>query len=109
MTDLLDAWFKMNVGDGAFYAVFGLVFVAVGIALLVLILMLVGLIMKKTAAKKDEKPAAAQDVGKERPVRENAQDGVTPETVAAIVAALTAFYETENVKCDFVVRRIKRL
>ena len=104
--NLLDAWFKMNVGDGAFYAVFGLVFVIVGITLLVFILMLIGLIMKRITAKKTVKEEPIPSFPK---VEAEEKDELTEETVAAITAALMAYYETQNVKCDFVVRRIKRV
>ncbi len=108
MLNLLDAWFKMNVGDAAFYSVFGLVFVVVGITVLVLILMLIGFIMKKVTAKKAAKEEAALPPTPRMAETED-EKGISPETVAAITAALMAFYEEENIRCDFVVRRIKRL
>ena len=106
MPDSLLGWFQYPVGDGAFYALFGLIFVSIGIALLVLIFMALGAVMnklnarkKKAAAPKQEAPAAPQI----------SEDGVSPEVVAAITAALMAYYEEEQVKCDFVVKRIKRI
>ena len=106
MGNSLLGWFKYPVGDGAFYAIFGLVFVILGIALLVGIFMGLGAVMKrvnertkKKAAPKQEAPAAPQQI----------EDGVSPEVVAAITAALMAYYEEEQVKCDFVVKRIKRI
>ncbi len=108
MTSLLDPWFKMNVGDGAFYAVFGLLFVVVGIALLVLILTLIGFIMKKLGERKRENDVPAAPRDRRREVSPPQED-VSPEVVAAITAALMSYYQTENAKCDFVVRRIKRL
>ncbi len=107
MENLLEPWFKMNVGEGAFYALFGLVFVIAGIALLVLVLMLIGFIMKKVAAKKEKKTAVPASPS--LPTAEIQDDGVSPETVAVITAALMSYYRKENAKCDFVVRRIKRL
>ena len=106
MKNLLDAWFKMNVGEGAFYALFGLVFVVVGITLLVLILMLIGFIMKKMNARKKETPTVSAALP---PKERTDDDGVSPEVVAAITAALMCYFQKENAKCDFVVRRIKRL
>ena len=95
-----------GLGTAAFYTVFGFVFVFLGITLLIGFFMALGAIMKKVnakkkASKKEEKLAPA-------PVPE-AEDGITPEIVAAITAALMAYYEQENVPCDFVVRRIKKL
>ncbi len=112
MTALLDPWFKMNVGDGAFYALFGLLFVVVGIALLVLILMLIGFIMRKISERKQEEKAPAPPPDRRGEVPSPAEDGgdeVSPEVIAAITAALMGYYQTENAKCDFVVRRVKRL
>ena len=108
MENLLEPWFKMNVGEGAFYALFGLIFVIAGIALLVLILMLIGYLMKKVNARREkgEEAPAAPSVSAPDVVSD---DGIPPEVVAAIAAALMSYYEKENPKCDFVVRRIKRV
>lgn len=106
---LLSDWFKMNVGDGAFYALFGFVFVFFGIALLVVIFTLLGLVMKKVNARKPKKKKIkSKKIEAETPASESDGD-ISPEEVAAIMAAITAIYESENAKCDFVVRRIKRL
>ena len=104
---LLFDGFRMAVGDAAFYAIFGFLFVGLGITLLVLFFMLLGTIMKHVNAKKG-KNTAEQNVPQAVTSVEEA-DGVTPELVAAITAALMAYYEEEKIKCDFVVRRIKRI
>lgn len=105
IANLLDSWFKLDIGDGAFYAVFGFVFVFLGISLLIAIFTAIGYAMKRVNEKK-KKSGAAPDV----PVLQiEEEEGVTPEVVAAITAALMAYYEQENVKCDFVVRRIKKV
>ena len=106
---LLADWFKMNVGDGAFYAVFGFAFVFLGIALLVVIFTVHGIIMKKLNERKPKKRKIKSKV--EEPEAETSENGeeISPETVAAITAAILAIYESENAKCEFVVRRIKRL
>lgn len=103
MSSLLQ-WFQFDVGEGAFYAVFGLIFVILGISLLVVIFTVLGLVMKKVQSKSHApKEKMAETTVKEEDV------GLKPEVVAAITAALTAYYEQENVKCDFVVRRIKKV
>lgn len=109
LNELLSDWFKMNVGDGAFYAVFGFVFVFLGIALLVTIFTVLGVIMKKMNARKPRKRKIKTKVDEPKPEFPNREEEISPETVAAIVAAIMAVYEGENAKCDFVVRRIKRL
>ena len=106
MLNALLGWFKYNVGDGAFYALFGLIFVILGITLLVLIFTGLGGAMKRINARKAKAAAPKQ----ETPAAPSApEDGVSPEVVAAITAALMAYYEEEQVKCDFVVKRIKRI
>lgn len=104
--NLLDSWFKMDVGEGAFYAVFGLVFVFLGIVLLILILSLIGLVMRKieeARRRRHEKKIPAA------PALPDAEEGIPPEVVAAISAAVAVCLREENAKCEFVVRRIKRI
>lgn len=108
--NLLD-WFKIDVGEGAFYALFGFLIVFTGIAILILLFTALGKIMKEAnkprargkrkKKEKEEKPSAEVPAKKE--------EGATPELVAVISAAIAAYYEGENVKCDFVVKRIKKL
>lgn len=106
--NLLDGWFKLDVGEGAFYALFGFLFVFCGIVLLVLFFTALGKGMKEV-----QKPRLRRKrKGEELPVPKQpivSEEGVTPELVAVISAAIAAYYEDENVKCDFVVKRIKKL
>lgn len=111
LTNLL-SWFKLGVGDAAFYAVFGFAFVFVGIVILVLLFTALGKIMKE--ANKPRPPRRKSDkVTEPKPLEERPaagnQEGVTPELIAVISAAVAAYYEGENVKCDFVVKRIRKL
>lgn len=109
LTNLLDGWFKINIGEGVFYSVFGFLFVFLGITLLIFVFMALGVLMHKLDARKAakaQKPAAENPVPASVP---EAEEGVTPEIVAAITAALMAYYETERSECEFIVRRIKRL
>ena len=108
INSILSDWFKLNVGDGAFYAIFGFLFVFAGIALLVVIFTVLGVLMKKMNARKPKKKKIKTK--KEEPVQTKVEDeGISPEVVAAITAAIMAVYEGENAKCDFIVKRIKRL
>lgn len=110
LTSLLDGWFKLSPGEGAFYAVFGFIFVFVGIVALILIFTLLGFVMKKINArpvkvKKAETPPRSEEVV----LPAEAEEETDEETVAIITAAIAAYYEGENVKCDFVVRRIRKV
>ncbi len=107
MVNLLDSWFKFDPGEGAFYAIFGLIFVFLGIALLIGILMLVGFVMQRTDRRKKKKAERGPEPG-EIPAPPDAET-VSPEVVAAITAALAVYLEAEQPKCEFVVRRIRRL
>ncbi len=93
-----------GAGAGAFYAAFGFLFVFLGIVLLILILSLVGFIMKRVTARKEK--AAPPAPPEKLPA---ADSDISPEEIAAITAALAVCLEGERRRCDFVVRRIKRL
>ncbi len=101
--NLLDS--SISIGDGAIYSVFGLVFVMLGISLLVLIFMLFGFGMKKWNERKKKEPPAPAPA----PAPAEAAEGIPPEVVAAITAAVAVYLEGEQVKCDFVVRRIRKI
>lgn len=109
MTDLLLAWFKYDIGEGAFDAVFGYLFVFLGIALLVTIFTIFGIVMRKVNGRKPKKKKV-KDHEIVFPRQTEEEEGEIPEEVVAVImAAISAVYEGENTKCDFVVRRIKRL
>ena len=106
--NLLDGWFKFNLGEGAFYSVFGFIVVFIGIVLLIFILFLIGKVIEWVRGKKKGGAPARQDV----PAPASppaAEDEVPPEVVAAIAAALTEYYREEGATCGFVVRRIRKL
>ena len=66
INSILSDWFKLNVGDGAFYAIFGFLFVFAGIALLVVIFTVLGVIMKKMNARKPKKKKNQNKKGRAR-------------------------------------------
>lgn len=107
LLNLLDGWFKYNVGEAAFYAVFGFVFVFLGIVLLILIFDGLGWIMKRVDARKSKKEIRGKAPAFSAETSEN-EGELSPEIVAAITAAVSAAMQAENVKCDFIVRRIQR-
>ena len=112
MLNLLEPWFKMPFGDAAFYAGFGFLFVFCGIAILILIFTLLGLLMKKIGNRKPKAKKQKQSKTPENAAQSPAIDGegeLSPQLVAAITAAVAACLEGERSSCDFVVRRIKKL
>lgn len=115
MLNGLLSWFNFDVGEAAFYAVFGFIFVFVGIALLVVVFTLLGLVMKKANARKPKqknrkkKKVVAAEAEAEDTEKRLVLEEIPFETIAVISAAIAAYYEGENIPCDFIVRRIKKL
>ena len=96
-----------SVGEASLYALLGFAVVFIGIIFLIFVVWLVGQIMAKTQAKPiktekvEEKPLQVSPTVKE--------DELSEETIAVIMAALTAYYQTNNPKCEFTLKRIKRI
>lgn len=110
-TNLLD-WFKIDLGEGAFYSIFGFVFVFLGIVVLILILTLLGMVMKRINArnKREKKPKnAVQTVPDAKEAVSAQAEGLSPEVIAVIAAAVSAYCEESGSSCGFVVKRIKKL
>lgn len=102
-----------SIGDAALYAALGFLVVFVGIAFLIFVVWAVGKIFTKNNTKSEpvvaQKPVATQ----KSVVPQSVEEEISEETVAVIMAALTAYYESVNVaansNCEFIVRRIKRI
>ncbi len=97
----------VNIGEAALYALIGLLVVFAGIAFLILIVWAVGKAMDKTAAKAKSKPA--ESAKPDTSVAVTNDEEISEETIAVIMAALTAYYQTNNPKCEFTLKRIKRM
>ncbi len=95
-----------NIGDILFQAALGFLFVFAGITVLILIFTLLGKVMKSTNKKK--KTPKKEPKAEEVTLPQAAEEGISPETVAVITAAIASYMRKET-SCDFVVRRIKRL
>lgn len=109
---LPDGGRMVEIPEALLYALIGFLVVFAGISLLIAVVWAVGKIMstinpmaqpKKIEAKTEAKPKQAQVA----PVVSS--DEVDEETVAVITAALMAYYQTNNPKCGFTVKRIKRI
>lgn len=107
-------YFQERWGEPCIYALIGFVIVFLGIALIILIIWLIGLLMRKTnnlafltniGKKKRKKKAEPQveTAGAEE------EEEIAPEVRAAIVAAIAAYYIEDKPKCEFRVKRIKKL
>ena len=99
-----------NVGEAALYALLGFLVVFVGIAFLIFVVWGVGKIMTKATGKTVAKPQQkAVEMPKVAPSEQTESDEITDETVAIITAAIMAYYQQNNPKCEFTVKRIKRI
>ena len=103
-----------NFGEAALYALIGFVVVFVGIIIIIGIIWLVGLIMRKTnnleflTKKREKKVSSEKPEGAAAAVASDG-DEIPAEVKAAIVAAIMAYYQEKEEKCQFTVKRIKRL
>ena len=101
---------EISVGLSALYALIGFIVVFAGIAFLILVVWAVGKVMStnsKTKTVKVEKPKKVEPVIENLAVTD--VDAISDETVAVIMSALMAYYQTNNPKCEFTVKRIKRI
>lgn len=103
---------SLELGEACLYALIGFAIVFTGIVLIILIIWLLGLLMRKT-----NNLAFLTNLGKKRKkviekvVEESAteEEEITPEVRAAIIAAIMAYYTEEKPKCEFKVKRIKKI
>ena len=116
LSNLADKFRKPGLDEGAIYAILGFVIVFIGIVLLILIVWAVGKIMSatqnKTKTKQKEFIKTAPDMSESLAVADATKtidDTLSEETVAVITAAIMAYYQQNNPKCEFTVKRIKRI
>ena len=100
--------YEMPLGETALNALIGFIVVFLGITFLILVIWLVGKVMAKNKAQPKQEVAETKAVQKTLPTLvEDAS--LDEETVAVIMAALMAYYQQTGAKCDFTVKRIKRI
>lgn len=105
-------YFSDMFGEPAIYALIGFAIVFLGIVLIITIIWLIGLLMRKT-----NNLAFLTNIGKKKKKKEEQvtsealsdTEEVPDEVKAAIIAAIMAYYSEEKPKCEFKVKRIKRL
>ncbi len=95
-----DKFRTVSVGEAALLALLGFVVVFIGIAFLVFVVWAVGKIMgnrEKKSTKIADETAPVED------------EELSEEIIAVITAAIAAYYQKQSQKCDFTVKRIKRI
>lgn len=105
-----------NFGEALVYALIGFLIVFLGIALIIFIIWILGLVLRKTnnfaflhglTKKIFSKKKKAEQVAE---VTENSEEEDIPDEVkAAIIAAVMAYCSQEMPKCEFKVKRIRRI
>lgn len=103
----------VSIPTAALYALIGFLVVFAGITFLIFVVWLVGKVMNKspmTTKTKTEKkePAVPTETVSESLAVADAEE-LNDETLAVIMAALMAYYQKNNPKCEFTVKRIKRI
>ncbi|MBQ8296114.1 MAG: OadG family protein [Clostridia bacterium] len=102
-------------GEVSVYALIGFLVVFAGIAFLILVVWLVGKFMSRGKEKAPVKTSTKEETKHEDAVSESiavadiGEEELSEETVAVIMAAIMAYYEKNNPKCEFTVKRIKKI
>ena len=100
----------IEIPEAALYALLGFAIVFAGITFLICVVWAIGKIMQMKNVSPKTIPSVET---KEVEVKETkplvAEEEFSDETVAVITAAIMAYYEANNPKCEFKVRRIKRI
>ena len=103
----------IQIPEAAFYALLGFSIVFAGIAFLIFVVWAIGKIMQmKNGAPVSSAPVAksTQEKTVQAPsVATSESEEIDEETVAVITAAIMAYYEVNYPKCEFTVRRIKKI
>ena len=107
-SSLPEGYVEATIGESALYALLGYLVVFAGISFLILVVWLVGKLMAKIEG--GLKQTKQEMVVPTTPVAPTTQsEEVDEETIAVIMAALTAYYQANETKCEFTVKRIKRI
>ncbi len=106
LATLVGKYREVGLGEAALYALLGFAIVFAGISFLILVVWLVGKVMDKINGKTTKKEAPKVE---DSPIQEEAAEALSEEVVAVITAALMAYYQQNNPKCEFTVKRIKRI
>ena len=100
----MNALLMSDVGKGLFVFLLGLLVVFFGMVIIVAVISVIGKIMKASDNKKALKLSAPSPVDVEK--KNEDDDG---RICAAVIAAISAYYFSENKRCEYKVKRIKRI
>lgn len=112
LTSTVDKARTVEISEAALYALLGFLVVLSGIIVLIFCVWLIGKIMSSAKGGSVKAPTAVKTESKPEPkpqaVATEASDEISDETIAVIMAAIAAYYEKNNPKCEFTVKRIKK-
>lgn len=108
------SYYFSDFPEALVYALIGFAIVFVGITIIITVIWLIGLLMRKTNDLAFLTNIGKKKKAKAEPVVETqvitaSEDEIPDEVKAAIVAAIMAYYESAQPKCEFKVKRIKRI
>ncbi len=109
LAEALDSTRQANAGEAALYATLGFLVVFLGIAFLIFVIWAIGKLVPALEAKAKKVKVEAKSAQEEIKPQTSVQDELSDEVIAVITAAIAAYYQQENKKCEFTVKRIKRL
>lgn len=107
---LSDYQFKLfgsGIETGLFVLILGMLVVFFGIAIIVAVITLIGKAMTAVKNKKSNAPAKTEPAAATAPAAQSV-NGVSPEVAAVITAAVNAYYEKNDEKCEFAVKKLKK-
>lgn len=97
---------ELTIPEALLYAVIGFIVTFIGIVIIIGVIWLAGLIIRKSVARKKK----SADMQEQYAASEAMAVGISEAEKVAIIAAIAAYYESENTAVsEFKVRRIKRL
>ncbi|MBQ8427686.1 MAG: OadG family protein, partial [Clostridia bacterium] len=83
----------------------GQIVVFLGIAFLVFIVWAVGKLLNKMPKKKEKEEEVA--LAPTTPISQPSDD-LDEQTIAVITAAIAAYYQQQQIPCEFIIKKIKR-
>ena len=109
LVNVADKTRTVSIGEAALYALLGFAVVCLGIAFLILVIWLVGKVMSKSKANGSLAEKKVETAKTVTPAPTIEGEDISEETVAVITAAIMAYYQQNKPKCEFTVKRIKRI
>lgn len=104
---LPEGYREVSIGTASLYALIGFLVVFAGIIFLIAVVWLVGKFFIKTKSSNKVLENSKEDIPKPAPI--SSTEEIDEETLAVITAALMAYYEKNNPKCGFTLKRIKKI